>query len=264
MCSSKPKISVIIPVYNAQKYLEKCLYSVLNQTLKDIEIICINDGSTDNSLSILNNIKEQSLNIKLHNIKNSGASVARNLGLEVAEADYISFVDSDDTIPETYFSTLYNEALSSGADIVMTGFNFIKNNSICPFTNYEEGMYSDFTEKCSNIINGAVWDKLFKASFLKQHNLKFVEGRMWEDNLFIIQALYYSNAMKIINHPRYNYRINPESVTNNLSILNKRVEDALFIYNVTMAFAKNSNMMPQELIAVDKFLRNKALPGYIK
>lgn len=92
----KIKISIIIPVYNVEKYIEECLISVLNQTMKEIEIICINDGSTDNSLKILNNYKNKNENIRIVNQENSGLSNARNVGLSLAKGEYIFFLDSDD------------------------------------------------------------------------------------------------------------------------------------------------------------------------
>ena len=104
---------------------------------------------------------------------------------------------------------------------------------------------------------------MFKASLIKEHNLSFVEGRMWEDNLFILQALYFFFFLKIVNKPRYNYRLNPNSVTNSPELRAKRVMDSRFIYDKTMEFAREQNMTSDEVQAVDLFLRNKAMPGYI-
>ena len=100
-------LSIIIPVYNSEKYLEECLNSVLNQTLKDIEIICVNDGSTDNSLKILENIAAQDLRVRIINQENKGQGNARNAGLEAANGDYVGFVDSDDFISPDFYEKLY-------------------------------------------------------------------------------------------------------------------------------------------------------------
>ena len=101
-----PKVSVIIPVYNVEKYLSECLDSVVNQTLQDIEIICVNDGSTDNSLEILKEYAEKDSRLRIINLRNSGVSVARNIGIFAALADFIMFVDADDSIETTTVSIL--------------------------------------------------------------------------------------------------------------------------------------------------------------
>ena len=262
MVKGKYKVGVIIPVYNVELYLESCLNSVINQTLDGVQIICINDGSKDKSAEILEKYRNYE-NVEIMDIENSGASKARNVGLSKVNADYISFVDSDDTIPNDYLESLYCHAKESNADIIMTGFNFLRNSSIQPYTSYASGVYESFVDKCSQILNGAIWDKMFKASLIKEHNLSFVEGRMWEDNLFILQALYFSNAMKIVNKPRYNYRLNPNSFTTSPELRAKQVMDSRFIYDKTMEFAREQNMTSDEVQAVDLFLRNKAMPGYI-
>ena len=114
-----PKVSVIIPIYNTEKYLRKCLDSVCNQTLSDIEIICVNDCSTDNSLEILEEYASKDNRIKLIDFKeNKGAAVARNAGIDEAKGEYIGFVDSDDFIDLDFYEKLYNKAVKSGADCV--------------------------------------------------------------------------------------------------------------------------------------------------
>ena len=109
--ANKPKISIIIPVYNVEKYLEQCLKSVINQTFKDIEIICINDGSTDNSLEILEAFQKQDERIKIINKQNEGQGIARNEGLKVAKGEYISFIDPDDWVAQGMYEFLYNKFL---------------------------------------------------------------------------------------------------------------------------------------------------------
>ena len=134
-----PKVSVIIPVYNTEQYLRECLDSVVNQTLKDIEIICVNDGSTDNSGRILEEYAEKDSRIVLiNNIKNSGApGTVKNIGISKAKGEYLSFVDSDDKINKSYLFDLYKTAYKTKADIIMTcniqkfnNENFVKNKNI--------------------------------------------------------------------------------------------------------------------------------------
>ena len=119
--TDQTKLSVIIPVYNVEQYLPKCLASVVQQTLKDIEIICVNDGSTDNCLKILEEFKSKDNRIKIINKENAGLGNARNTGLEEAKGEYISFIDSDDYIDENFFELLYNEAKEDDADVACGG-----------------------------------------------------------------------------------------------------------------------------------------------
>lgn len=119
--NSNPKVSIIIPVYNTEKYLSRCLNSLVKQTLHDIEIICINDGSEDNSLSILENYASSDERIVLIDQKNQGQSVARNRGIEIARGKYIGFVDSDDWVDDNYFEKLYCAAENNNCDIAVAG-----------------------------------------------------------------------------------------------------------------------------------------------
>ena len=113
------KVSVIVPVYNTEKYLEKCLNSLINQTLHDIEVICVNDGSTDNSLNILNQYAQKDNRIKIINQENKMQGAARNAGTQIAAGEYIGFVDSDDWIDLDYFEKLYNAATKYNLDIAL-------------------------------------------------------------------------------------------------------------------------------------------------
>ena len=115
------KVSIIVPVYNVEKYLKRCLDSLVNQTLKDIEIICVNDGSTDGSLAILNEYVRNDDRIVVINQENSGQSVARNRGIDVAKGEYLGFVDSDDWVSEDYFERLHNSAIQNNAEIAVGG-----------------------------------------------------------------------------------------------------------------------------------------------
>ncbi len=114
-----PKVSVIIPVYNTEKYLRQCLDSVINQTLTDIEIICVNDGSTDNSTNILNEYANNDSRIIVLSQKNSGAAIARNNGINNAIGDYLYFIDSDDYVDTTFLEKMYSKSLKYNADICL-------------------------------------------------------------------------------------------------------------------------------------------------
>ena len=257
----KAKVTVIVPVYNAGEFLNACLDSVLSQTLKSYQIICVNDGSTDNSYEIL---KKYENKITLLQTDKGGASVARNRALELANGTYTLFLDADDTIPENYIESLYQEAKNSKADIVITGFNYIHGSSSIKFKNpLPIGIYKDFSDKLKSLYNGALWNKLFKTSLIKKNNLTFEEGRMWEDNLFVVQALYYSKIVSVVYEPCYNYRVNEDSVTNNKDLKQKRIEDARYIYMKTLDFIKETNLNEKQVNEIDFFLKTKAMPNYV-
>ena len=230
------KVSVIIPVYNVEKYLAKCLDSLINQTLKDIEIICINDGSTDKSLEILNDYSLKDKRIRIFSQHNQGPSIARNLGIAKAEGEYIIFVDSDDWVEVSMCQKFYNMALQTDADITLSTFfvtynketntddriSVIKNNvSQCVF---------NFNEEIPNIIPNVPYEtvcKLYKTDFLKKNNLKFsTKIKFAEDCCFFIDCCLKNPTITILNEPLYYYRVNtqnslikkPDTVSNLFSV----------------------------------------------
>lgn len=205
------KISVIIPIYNCEQYLEKCLNSLINQTLKDIEIILINDGSTDNSLKIIE--KFDDTRIKLINKENGGQSSARNKGLEIANGEYIGFIDSDDWIDSDYYEKLYNTALKYNADIAMTDFIRIGPNKHKIRLNIKsEKVYKTIEEKiqiANALKEGCIWNKIYKKEILT--NLRFNEGMYFEDGPFTIKALFNSKTLVTVPDTFYYYYQNPKS-----------------------------------------------------
>ena len=177
-------VTVIMPVYNVENYIEKCIRSILMQTLKNIEIICIDDGSTDNSWNIFEKIaRYDSRLIGIKHGKNMSQAVARNTGLSIAHGKYISFIDSDDWIHKDFLKTLYVSAEKNNADIAI-GYaitideknnNWVEvwgENHFGKLGNYYNGQFNDlFVKAC---YNGAVWNKIYRKSFLKEKNIKFL------------------------------------------------------------------------------------------
>lgn len=208
------KISVVIPVYNTEKFLEKCLNSVINQTFNDFEVICINDGSTDNSESVLNSFAKQDNRIKIINQQNRGVSIARNEGLKIAKGDYISFIDSDDSVAPNYLENLYNAIISTGADIAVTSIIRIKKGKEKYRVKYDEiKTYTTLQDKidiCKIPDCSYVWNKLYKSELAKR--FKFKEGVFFEDVLWIPEVV--KNANKVVTVPDtyYIYFNNPNSI----------------------------------------------------
>lgn len=220
------KISIIVPVYNVENYVEQCLRSICNQTINDIEIIIVNDGSEDNSISKIKEIKDY--RIKIINQKNKGLSSARNTGLKYAIGDYIAFVDSDDFVGiNTAYEDMYNIALKDNSDVVSgdavwyysesdrrikeKSKNFIYDTPI----NGEEFL---LTVLRANAIYVPVWFNLYKRDFLINNNLLFKEGVYHEDEWFTHRVLLKAERISIYNKQFYMYRQQrPGSITNTLS-----------------------------------------------
>lgn len=232
-----PKVSVVIPVYNVELYLRQCLDSVINQTLKDIEIICIDDASTDNSLKILKEYATKDSRIKIfHNQQNFGApGKVKNLGISLAKGEYIGFVDADDYVDADYFKTLYFAAIKNNADLALA-LNIIK------FTTDEQIKYTYFC-KNTDVLNsikdriplikksGTNCLKLFRKDFLSINKLScWPEYCIAEDNYLSILAMLFANKIAIGKGIAYHYRKGIASITSG-----KRTNKDFNIFNVYKA-----------------------------
>ena len=236
------KVSVIIPVYNVEKYLERCLESLVNQTLKDIEIICVNDGSTDNSLKILEEFAKKDERIKIFNRENKGQSAARNFGIEHANGEYIGYVDSDDWVDLDFYEKLYNAAVKYDADIVAA--DFVRKNDKkhkIRLNLKSEKVYTGIEEKievCHAIKEGCIWNKIYAKNILE--NLKFVEGMYFEDGLFTLKALYNSNKLVTVLNTFYYYFVNSTSTVKKMN--RKKLNDKILCRQQMMRFIKEKNI----------------------
>ena len=208
----KIKVSIIIPVYNNSKYLRDCLNSVLKQTLDNIEIIAIDDCSTDDSFDILKEYQskyQEKLKI-IRNNKNMGVGYTRNLGISLSSGKYIGFVDGDDYINPRMYEDMYNNGEYNNADIISTGILFVKDNKYLDndlnFMGRSKGyIYNtriDF-ERLSNLSPSSC-SKIFKRDILNK--IRFVEDSMWEDVAFTYSALFNSNRVLVMNNWDYFYR----------------------------------------------------------
>ena len=209
------KISVIIPVYNMEKYLNRCINSVINQTYKNLEIILVNDGSTDNSADICNYFLNKDSRIKVINKKNGGLSDARNAGIAIASGEYISFLDSDDWIDLDYYEVLYKSIVENNADIAIIGFLWVKENKFYKPPFYLENRILTSKEAIKELakdefLTSHAWNKLFKREFF--NDIKFPYGRTYED-VFIMHKIF-SQAKKIliISDFKYYYYMHNDSI----------------------------------------------------
>jgi len=245
---SIPDISVIIPVYNVEKYIEQCLGSVVNQTLKNIEIIIIIDGSTDNSENIARNFAEKYSNITIVKTENRGLGAARNEGIKHAKGKYLSFIDSDDWIDLEMFEKMYSSALEHNADIVACNFVF----------EYETGtkevqpdmiskLITDKDEAIKDVLlsqnmNNCAWNKIYKHSLFTGNTIRFTEGRYFEDLYPMLQWISLCDVIYLTDKPYYHYRRSRNgSITAKFS--QKHIDDYSFLIdNVKNLLTKNNRI----------------------
>lgn len=233
-------LSVIVPVYNVEDYLHKCIDSIMNQTFNDLEIILVNDGSTDTSPQICDDYAKKDVRVKVIHQQNSGVSVARNKGIELATGDYLTFVDSDDFIKDDFIEKLYTTAKNNDLELVVSNFieerdgvykirnlNFPTHivldklyvqNTLIPFFLKEDSLNS-----CCN--------KIYKTDLIKSYKIKFpLDITNGEDALFNLQCFNKATKVQFIDYAGYYYREVAGSATRN--ILNKDYfKIALDIYN---------------------------------
>lgn len=243
MLDQNVKISIIIPVYNMEDYLYDCLNSVVNQTLKDIEFICVDDGSTDSSLSILHEYAYNDSRVIILTQENQGAGVARNTGLDIATGEYIAFMDPDDfyndttTLFDLYQATIKSKCLIVGGSLAV----FSNGKLITEFT--DEKKEHVFTE--SKIISfydyqcEYYYQKfIFNREFLLKHNIKFPYYRRFQDPPFLVLAMITAKEFYVINRITYVYRISHKQVNWDSA----RVNDMLHgIYDV-LELSSNNNL----------------------
>ena len=227
------KVSVIVPVYDTEKYLKKCLDSLVNQTLKEIEIIVINDCSPDNSKEILKEYEKKYNNIKVfHNKTNKGIGYNRNFGIEKATGEYIGFVDSDDYVDVTMYEKLYNKAKKDGLELVICNFYKMleKEDSLEEITpdfiiEEQKNTTLEKTPSLLSKVNLAPWNKLYKRSLLG-NDVRFPEKLKYEDAIVVIKALARSKKIGFIKDKLNYYLVRNKSET---TVMDKRVFDILEI-----------------------------------
>ena len=266
------KLSVVIAVYNTELYLEKCIQSVLKSPLSenDYEIIVINDGSTDKSQLIVENIMRENANIKLINKKNGGQSTARNVGFQLAKGDYIFCLDSDDYIDGELFSLALNYACEN--DLDMFPIQFIKvseNNEILLFRDTYRELSSIITgAEFMNrfVISGAMARYFYKTEIIKKNNLKLIEGIYHEDEEFVIRFLTFVKRITYSKTPVYYYLYRKSSTVNNTNFEHRRklLNDLLLVIDSLDELANNKT---QDVLTINGIEKKKTAVnnfGYYK
>ena len=231
------KLSVIVPVYNVEKYLGKCLDSLVNQTMDNIEIIVVNDESPDKSQDIIDKYAKKYKNIHAVQKKNGGLSSARNYGLKYAKGEYVTFVDSDDYVKENMYEIMYKRAKDNNFDIVACDINYV-------YPNYEESVYTDPKHDSFNIrevfinLYPTVCTKIFKRELFTNNNLEFKKGVWYEDVEMMYRLLPYVKSIGVVHIPFYQYLQRNESITSTVS---PKIYDYINNFNGIIDFYKERN-----------------------
>ena len=237
-----PKISVLVPIYNVEQYLRECLYSLVSQTLTDIEIICINDGSTDSSLEIIEEYAQQDSRIKIIDKPNSGYGASMNLGISAATGEYIGIVEPDDFVKHEMYSKLYEIAKKNDADVVKSDYyeNHTKINII-----KKAGLISSkVADQVINIysypelvrIQPSLWTAIYKRAFLAKNNILFLEtpGASYQDTSFTFKAMAMAERVVLTPKAYVYYRMDNE---------NSSVNSTSKVYMVNQEFDEISKFL---------------------
>ena len=231
-----PKVSVIVPIYNVEKYLEKCINSLLSQTLEDIQIILVNDGSKDNSGNIAKEYEKNNKDRVIYVEKeNGGLSDARNYGLKYATGDFIAFLDSDDYIEKNAYEEMYNKAIEENADYVECDFiwefpNKIRVDKQYPYKNKKEML---------SFVRVVAWNKLIKRQLIIDNNLEFPKGLRYEDVEFTYKLIPFINKFAYVDKPFIHYVQRKGSIAN---VQNERTAEIFTVLDNVIEFYKKNNI----------------------
>ena len=255
------KVSVIVPVYNVEQYLYRCLDSICNQTLKDIEILVIDDGSTDSSFSIIQEFAEKDERIRYYSQENQGQGIARNWGIENARGEFIGFVDSDDYVKLEMYEVLYNKAIENDGDIVeciRVETDPIRAKRIEEVVDGGINAIKLFSE---NVFKVAFWDKLFKRDLFIEHNIRFPLYPLkmrHQDFAISMQPLFFAKRIVLLNKEFYFYsdqRVG--SVTN--SITKKHLVDFEVALDINKKFLEKQGVFENLYNSYSKIYFNHSL-----
>lgn len=217
----KPKISVIVPIYNVEPYIDECMRSLVTQTLHDIEIICVDDCGTDKSMDIVRKYADTDNRIKIiKNKQNSGIATTRNGGLDNSDAEYIMFCDPDDWFDVDMCKKMYDTITRDKTDIVMCGADIFYESDVSHkksdngYLRVKHSGVFDVTEYMTYMTPGVLWNKIFKRSIISEHGIRFPDGLKYEDVCFFNMYMLWANKMSFITDKLYNYRRRAGSIMN--------------------------------------------------
>ena len=248
-----PKISIVVPVYNVEKYIDRCLKSLVNQTLQDIEIIIVNDGSQDKSEEIIEKyVKENHNKIKYYEKSNGGLSSARNYGIEYATGEYIAFLDSDDYVETNMYEEMYNLAKKENADMVECDFIWEWEFGKKIFDKRREYKTKEDMMKRPRVI---AWNKIYKREILNKNKIRFPDGLIYEDLEFFLKLLPHLNIISYINKYFVHYTQREDSIINkqtekieNIFKILDNIFDYYKVQNIYYKYEKELKYMSRRIL----------------
>lgn len=267
-------ISIIIPVYNAQNVIEECLQSILKQDYKQFEILCVDDGSTDETISIVQKQAKKDPRIHLIRKEHGGQGTTRNYGISEAKGEFILFIDSDDVIDEKMLGSLIKRAEETEADVVISGIHLEMNKKfVCDYVvddfsgSCQQFMEEKFKESYQKWLINAPWNKLIKTEFLMKYNLRFAEKmRIYEDLLFSLEVIQHAKIISIVGQPYYTYRyLQPGSVLSGFAenedqyiyTIGNKLEEMSLEYEMKMPYYY-ADLIHKVIVYASKIRRNKS------
>lgn len=244
---ARPKISIVVAAYNVENYIEKCLESLIAQSIKDIEILVINDGSRDNTVKIANEFTQRDKRVRLISQENGGLSAARNTGVNYASGEFIAFVDGDDYLDKSMYETLYKKISTDNIDLVVCGFKKVWLDEDANKLREKEYYFN------KDLLNGNIlenflckhdepfvvaWNKLYRTDIIKKNGLYFENRAFFEDVGFMPRYLYFCNSVEVVNGALYYYIQREGSITRSY---NPIIDESLInTMNVLKTFFKES------------------------
>lgn len=248
-----PKLSIVVPVYNVGSLVKKCIESLLNQSFSDIEVLIINDGSTDDSVSYIEPYLENE-KVKYYYQNNQGLGKARNVGLELSSGEWITFVDSDDWVDLDLYTIMINRLENDKSDIAICSVKNEYSNYVCSEDRYKyvfSNTLSNYTAlnilaQCENnnyMISPVVWNKVYRKSIILNNNIRFLENSYWEDDVFTFQIFMRANKVSIVPDIYYHYFYRENSITNDFS--KKHMDDIIDSFKVLYSYIEKNE--PQSI-----------------
>ena len=250
-------LSVIVPCYNGEKFISRCLESLVNQTLQDIEIIVINDGSTDNSQDIIDSYANKYHNIKAYKIPNSGIADARNFGVSKVETPYFGFLDCDDYTDVTMFEKMYNKAIETNAQVVVSNFYWVKGKKK---KLEKEGPYNTGKDMLIHLF-AVLWNKIYDTEFVRSTNIRFPSGNRYEDAYFLYCLAPNIERLAFVDEAFVHYVQHDNSITHNN---NEEVKNMITIFDNILNYYAHTNRYDEyhdelEYLHIKFFLGNSFL-----
>jgi glycosyltransferase involved in cell wall biosynthesis len=257
-----PKISIIVPVYNVEKFLNRTLESLINQSLKDIEIIVVNDGSTDNTYLIVQKYAGQEERIRIINKPNGGLSSARNSGIEIALGEFIMFCDGDDYLPSNICESLYRTAKKENYDVVCCDITTVneKGRELNKFKVSREGVFEGGKTAVMDFLSGrmyrpSAYNKLVRKELFEKYDLTFPLGLYFEDNFFVVKLLTVARTIRTVSVNGYFYVRRRGSITTTID--KKHIDDTASICALIQKWIKDQGLGAEVEALYSKFCTKK-------